>query len=338
MGGFLGTFGQRLNQMLGEPNPFANAASHLVSYVQSLASDINSFNKQAARQVEMMAQMARSDISSFNSMLQTNAIVSAVLMPITNLSGFISNAQDALTDLESRVNTQISYINSEISYITSLAVYDVNAAATDIGKVLNSLYSFTQQGVEILISSPLLSAATILNPVIMLALAVIAADPVKMVTDYPAWQSEFSSRESVVNSNFNSVYTLVSTGLPQAESVIIGILSQLAKLTNNIANLRLQTLLKESLLSKSFGSSLNAAMVGIGNLSQLPGIDGSNNEAHAALQSVAYYHLYSSALSASTTELASKVAPEAVNMQTPTPAFSTAYQALHASPYPTSIQ
>ncbi|KAJ2568671.1 hypothetical protein IW140_003660 [Coemansia sp. RSA 1813] len=311
----MGRFGQVLNQMLGTPNPFASAAGYFVSAVQSAASDVNAFNQQAVQQVQSFAAMAQTDISSFNHMLQTNNIVNAIMLPVTNFPQFLSNAEDAATDLESRINTELSYINSQIDYITSLAVYDVSAAATDISKLLNSVYSFSQNGIEIMLGSPLLTMATMINPVIMLVGAVLAADPVKMATDYPAWQSEFSSRQSVVSKNYNSVYTLVSTGLPQAESVLLSILSQLSKFTNGLTNnLRLQEILNESLLSDSFGNQINAALAGIDGVSELPGLDAENNEMHAALQSAAYYHLYSGAATAHPNH----ADDEFVNIPTPT--------------------
>ncbi|KAJ1890659.1 hypothetical protein LPJ81_005898, partial [Coemansia sp. IMI 209127] len=161
-------------------------------------------------------------------------MVNAIMLPVTNLSLFLSNAQEAASSLELQINTEVSYINSRFDYITSVAMYDVNLAASDISKLLNSLYSFSQNGIQIMLSSPLLTMLPIVNPIAMAISAIIAADPVKMVTDYPAWQSEFSSRQAAVSNNYNTMYTFVSTGLPQAESMLLSIMSQISNLADHL--------------------------------------------------------------------------------------------------------
>ncbi|KAJ2782264.1 hypothetical protein GGI15_002962 [Coemansia interrupta] len=186
--------------------------------LQSIGSNINS-------QLAIAQQFAR-----------TNSVINGILLPLTNFAEFRTDVQVAAASIQSLVNSEVSYANHELASIASVAASDVNAAVQDIGRVLTSLYGFSQEAVEILLSNPLLTALPLLNPALLVVAAVAAADPVKLVTDYPAWQSEVESRQSVANANANSVYTLVSTGLPKVESAALGLLSQLANIGNIVLN------------------------------------------------------------------------------------------------------
>ncbi|KAJ2523048.1 hypothetical protein H4217_000322 [Coemansia sp. RSA 1939] len=307
-------------QWLHISNPFTYAAPYIVSAVQGVAFDINLFNQQAAQQWQSFATIVQADISSLTRALQTNPVFGAIALPVTNLSQFILNAENAASSLESQINSEISYINGEINNIVSVAAVDVNAALTDVSVLLESIYSFMQNGIEIMLGSPLLTSLTLLDPVFALVTAAIAIDPVNMATNNAAWQSEFSSRQSVIVSNFNQVYTLFSSGLPQAESVLLGILSQIADLTNMLtSNGRAKGPISKSLLqSNQLGSRIKAALAGASGMSMLPGLDAESNEMHAALQSAAYYHLQT----ASVTAQHGLTDNDALSIPTPTEASS----------------
>ncbi|KAJ2862475.1 hypothetical protein GGI22_002183 [Coemansia erecta] len=199
-------------------------------------------------------------------------------------------------------------------------MYDVNLAASDISKLLNSLYAFSQNGIQIMLSSPILTMLPIVNPIAMIVSAIIAADPVKMVTDYPAWQSEFSSRQAAVSNNYNSVYTFVSTGIPQAESMLLSIMSQISNLADHLTmHIGPESSISQALKNQSFGRQITAALAGIGGVSELPGLDAENNEMHAALQSAAYYHLHPGMVTAQPNHATDDV----YNIPTPTLAPAT---------------
>ncbi|KAJ2847849.1 hypothetical protein IWW36_003641 [Coemansia brasiliensis] len=204
--------------------------------------DITNFNQQAAGQLSMYGAMVSSNVASVGSALETNSIINGILLPITNFQEFFSDARSVVTQFEIQLDSELSYLGDQFNEFTSVAGSDINAVATDIGNILTSLYNFVQQAVDILISSPLLTATTFINPAIMLITMLLASDPVKLVADYSAWQSEVSSRQSVVIDNYNSIYTFVSTGLPQAENIILGLMSQFANFESAIINGRVQDL------------------------------------------------------------------------------------------------
>ncbi|KAJ2559441.1 hypothetical protein EV175_000334 [Coemansia sp. RSA 1933] len=215
---------------------------------------------------------------------------------------FMSNAQNAITNLESQINTEMSYMSIQFSSITSVAVYDINMAVSDISKLLNSLYTFSQKSIEILLSSPVLQMLPMLNPMAMMVAGVIASDPVLMISNYTAWQSQYSSRQSLVSNNFNTMYTMVSTGLPQIENVLLSLMTRISMLADHLTiHLPTGTDLTRSLMNESFARQITAALAGIDGISELPGLDAESNELHAALQSAAFYHLHTGDITAQST-------------------------------------
>ncbi|KAJ1741869.1 hypothetical protein LPJ78_002960 [Coemansia sp. RSA 989] len=230
-------------------------AENLSSFVQSIVMDIASFNQQAAQQLSMYGSMLNSNVASIGSVLETNSVVNGVLLPITNFQEFVSDARSVVTDFESQLDSELSYLGDQFIEFTSVAGSDINAAATDIGSMLTSLYNFVQRAVDILISSPLLTATTLINPAIMLITMLLASDPVKLVADYSAWQSEVSSRQSIVVGNYNSIYTFISTGLPQAENAILGLMSQFANFESAVVNGRARDLQQAWLRIANNGAS-----------------------------------------------------------------------------------
>ncbi|KAJ2782021.1 hypothetical protein H4R18_002526 [Coemansia javaensis] len=223
----------------------ANVSSMLQdasAFIQSIVDGVASFNSQAASQITAAESQLASGVSSVASVLQTNSIVNAVLLPFTDFSAFDAGVRSEAAKLGSRIDADVEYAEQQLESFSSSAGRAIGSAATDASRLFNSVYSFAQKGVDVMLSSPLLTAATLINPVVFAAAMAFAADPVKLLTDYPAWEAEVNSRQSVVSANFGSVYTFVSTGLPQAENAALGILSELAKFGNNVMSVRIQRL------------------------------------------------------------------------------------------------
>ncbi|KAJ2825904.1 hypothetical protein IWW50_002633 [Coemansia erecta] len=166
------------------------------------------------------------------------------MLPFTSFQEFYSDAHSVVTNFETQLNSELSYLNDQFQQFTSVAGSDINMAATDFGNILTSLYNFSQNAIDIMITSPLLTATTLINPVIMVITMLLSADPVKLIADYSAWESEISARQSMVIGNYHSIYTFVSTGLPQAENAILGLMSQFANFGSAVVNGRVEDLQK----------------------------------------------------------------------------------------------
>ncbi|KAJ2801778.1 hypothetical protein H4R20_003544 [Coemansia guatemalensis] len=261
----------------------------LVSLAQSLASDVSNLNSDALEQINMFGEMISSDVASVRSVFQTNSVVNGILLPLTNFPEFFSDAHSAVTDFETQLNSEVSYLGEQANSFLSAAGSDVTTAAKDVGDILNSLYSFVQKAIDIMLSSPPLTATTLINPIVFLVTMLFASDPVELVTNFSAWESEISSRQSVVIGNFNSVYTFVSTGLPQAENAILALLSQFASFGNAVTNGRIQSM-PQAWRERAYDHISKAVSADYSRLVTL-----SNDESlQDALQSVVYYHHQSS--------------------------------------------
>ncbi|KAJ2711090.1 hypothetical protein H4R19_003417 [Coemansia spiralis] len=262
----------------------------MAAAVQSIAIGLSSFNDQAMQQVSMVQSVFEIDIPSALSVLQTNNIVEQVLLPFTNFPEFYSSVQSDVAQAGSQLDVGLSQAEQQFESFTSVAGQEIAGAVADITKLFNSLYTFTQKGIDTMLTSPLLTAATLLNPMVLIVTMVLAADPVKLLTDYKAWDAELSTRQSVVNANYNSVYTFVSTGLPQAENVVLGLLSQLAKLGNGVINGGLQRHGQgwvERALGVGPAADDGAAIIA----SSAPALLGGSDAVRDALRSAVYYRL-----------------------------------------------
>ncbi|KAJ2302631.1 hypothetical protein IWW55_003329 [Coemansia sp. RSA 2706] len=261
----------------------SSMAQNLASFVQSIVMDVTSFNAQAAQQLSSFGNMVNSDVSSIGSVLETNSIVSGVLLPFTNFQEFYSDAHDAVTNFQTELNSELGYLGDQFNQFTSAVGSDINTAAIDAGNLLTSLYTFVQKAIDIMLSSPLLTATTLVNPVVMLVTMLLAADPVKLIADYSAWESEVSSRQTLVIGNYNSIYTFISTGLPQAENAVLGLMSQFANFGSALANGRIGDL-QRAWLRIAHNGAENAVVADLSRLALL-----SHDEVlQSALQSAVY--------------------------------------------------
>ncbi|KAJ2160969.1 hypothetical protein GGF46_001828 [Coemansia sp. RSA 552] len=215
-------------------NQISSIGQEIGLVFQSIVMDITNFNGQAMEQINSIRSVLSSDLAAAGNVMQTNSFLNNMLLPLTNFPKFFSNAHDAVTDFESQLNTEIGDVNVQLNGFTSALGTDIYVAANDLGNLLGSLHTFVQNAGDIMISSPQLTATTLINHVIMLIMALLGTDPVKLVSDYNAWESKISSRESIVLANYNTLYTFVSTGLPQAESVVLGLLSGIAQFGNAV--------------------------------------------------------------------------------------------------------
>ncbi|KAJ1731724.1 hypothetical protein LPJ61_002393 [Coemansia biformis] len=258
----------------------------MAAAIQSIAVGVSSFNDQAMQQISMVQSVFEHDIPSAIDVLRTNSIVNDVLLPFTNFPEFYSGVRSEATRLGSQLDVDLSQAEQQFESFTSVAAKEIGAAVTDVTSLFNSVYSFTQKGIEIMLSSPLLTAATMLNPMVLIVTMVLSADPVKLLTDFPAWEAELSTRQAAVNANYNSLYTFVSTGLPQAENVILGLLSQVAVLGNGVIKGRLQRVGLG--WPEGAPDSSNAAANDIDRTRVLLG---SNNAMRDAVRSAVYYRL-----------------------------------------------
>ncbi|KAJ1851093.1 hypothetical protein LPJ73_003160 [Coemansia sp. RSA 2703] len=211
-------------------------ASEVMSLIQSISLQASSLGQIGQQNLQSIGSNINSQITVAQQYARTNSVINGILLPLTNFAEFRTDVQVAAASIQSLVNSEVSYASQELASIASVASSDINAAVQDIGRVLSSLYGFSQEAIEIILSNPLLTALPLLNPALLAVAAVAAADPVKLFTDYPAWQSEVASRQSVANANANSVYTLISTGLPKVENAALGLLSQLANIGNIVLN------------------------------------------------------------------------------------------------------
>ncbi|KAJ2723974.1 hypothetical protein GGI07_002261 [Coemansia sp. Benny D115] len=140
--------------------------------------------------------------------------------------------------LESNLNHGYSVASQDVLAFATQASDSLNSASSAISLLLTNIYGFSQQTVDVLLSSPPLTALPLINPALLVLVLVAGADPVKMVENYPAWESQLASRRSAFEGNIGSVYTFISTGLPRAESLVLAGLSQLATIGNAVVNKR----------------------------------------------------------------------------------------------------
>ncbi|KAJ2766606.1 hypothetical protein IWQ56_003657 [Coemansia nantahalensis] len=275
--------------------------------IQSIAGGVSSFNDQAMQQISMLESVFGNDIPSVLVVLETNSIVQQVLLPFTNFPQFYSSVQSEASVLGSRLDADLSQAEQQFQSFTSAAAHDIAAAVSDITDLFNSLYAFTQKGIDIMLSSPVLTAAAILNPMVLIVTLVLGADPVKLLTDYPAWQAEVSTRQSVAKANYNSMYAFVLTGLPQAEDVILAVLSEAAKLGNSLINGRL--------LRQERGwveRVLDLAHADDGAISSEPAHLGGSDAMRDALRSAVYYRLQPGLTQRAATATSTAAAAEAI--------------------------
>ncbi|KAJ2079860.1 hypothetical protein H4R24_003482 [Coemansia sp. RSA 988] len=267
----------------------SNMFQELVSFAQSVASDVSNRNSNVLEQVNMLGQIIRSDVASVRSVFQTNSVVNDILLPLTNFPEFFSGAHSAVAAFETQLNSEVSYHGEQISNFVSAIGGNVTVAATDVDNILNSLHSFVQKAIDIMLSSPPLTATTLINPIISLVTILFAANPIEFVTDYSAWQSKVSSRQSIIIDNFGSAYTFVSTGLPQAENDILALLSQFASFGNAVTDGKIQNIL-QAWRENAYYHISNAVSADVSRLVTL-----NNDESlRDALQSVDYYQHHSS--------------------------------------------
>lgn len=222
------------------PNPLEWISSNLAkaSNVPNINYSIASFANNVIKDVQSVATQINKDVSSVNSVLGTNSLVNDILLPFTNFPQFTHNAQSRITQFETRVMSDVDYANKQLQSFTSVAGQTINSTATNVGQTIYSLNEFVQKVVSVVVSSPILIGLTLVNPAIALVTALAAADPVKLVTNYPEWQKEFNSRQSVAISNFNSAYSFVSTGLPIAGNAVLGALSQISSYGQEVMDSR----------------------------------------------------------------------------------------------------
>ncbi|KAJ2707821.1 hypothetical protein FB645_000383 [Coemansia sp. IMI 203386] len=164
---------------MGQISMLASEASALV---QSLSVQISSLRSRGQQNIQNIVQDINSQVAMVTDFARTNFIASDLLLPLTNFPEFRSDIQAAASNLQSLINSDVNYVNQELAMFASTTTSDVNAIAQSIGQVLSSLYGFTQQAVEVLLSSPLLMALPILNPALLIISAIFAADPSNLGT------------------------------------------------------------------------------------------------------------------------------------------------------------
>ncbi|PIA17288.1 hypothetical protein COEREDRAFT_7642 [Coemansia reversa NRRL 1564] len=257
----------------------------LTSFMQNVGLDMSNLNSDALKQISIFEQMLNSEVASVSSVLQTNSFVNGILLPFTNFSEFLSDAHGAVSNFETQLNSEVNHLEEQASKLASAVRGDVTIAATDFGNILNLLQSFSQKVINMTLATPPLTATTLMNSLMSSLIKLFGADPVKTGTNYSAWESEVSSRQSVLIGNYNSVYTYVSTRLPQAESAVIALLSQYAKFWDAVTNGKIQSMSQAQ--REDAYSHISSAVSS--DASQLVTLN--NDESiQNALQSVVYYH------------------------------------------------
>ncbi|KAJ2614023.1 hypothetical protein H4S08_001905 [Coemansia sp. RSA 1365] len=142
------------------------------------------------------------------------------------------------------------------------------------------------------LANPPLTATKLMNSLMSLLTELFGADPVKIGANYSAWESELSSRQSILIENYNSVYTYVSTRVPQAESAVIALLSQYAKFWDAVTNGKIQSM-SQAWRDDVYNHISSAVSI---DASQLVTLN-NDKSIQNALQSVVYYHQSSHDLS-----------------------------------------
>ncbi|KAJ2044067.1 hypothetical protein GGI08_007209 [Coemansia sp. S2] len=203
-----------------------------MSASQSIVLQVQNIGLQGVGQLESVAHAINSRALSIAHVLTggslANPLANQLLFPFTNYPGFIHEAERAIENLQLLVNSDLSYAKEQLQLFTSIAIQDVTAVTADIRKLLTSLYAFSQEAVDIILTSPLLTALTLVNPALVVATMLAAADPIQLLTNYPNWKDQFSARESSMISNYKDIYSFVSTGLPMVESGVLGFLGGLS--------------------------------------------------------------------------------------------------------------
>ncbi|KAJ1997480.1 hypothetical protein GGI04_005388, partial [Coemansia thaxteri] len=217
----------QMNNMPGM-SAFSSLVDKAVSASHIFSLEAHNAGVRGMAQLNSIAKALGSDAQSVASVLKTNSVANQLLLPITNYPLFKAEVQIVASNLQSRLDADVSYIKEQLETFTSVAVQDITAAAIDIRALLASLYAFSQEAVDIILTSPLLTALMLLNPALLVGSTLAAVDPAKLVTNYSQWKQEAGARQSSMLGNYKSIYSFVSTALPLLEDGLLGILGQIS--------------------------------------------------------------------------------------------------------------
>ncbi|KAJ2746085.1 hypothetical protein GGI20_001637 [Coemansia sp. BCRC 34301] len=311
-----------LNPHLPGMMEISSAIDNVMSASQSIVNQVQDIASRGIEQVDNMLLMISSRAQSVAHILTGNPFANQLLFPFTNYPGFRSEARDAIQSFQSLIQSDASYAKAQLQIFTSIAVRDVTAATADVRRLLTSLYSFSQEAVDIILTSPLLTALTLVNPGLIVATMLAATDPIQLLTNFPAWKGQASARQWSMASNYKQIYSFVSTALPLVENGILGLLGGISNIgrvaeddDKDIINMR-----------RAFVDLIN---LGVADRKYIPQLDAVANPQDAWL-SVAYNRLATSTQTLS-------VAVSAVDVAFPSPTVhqDSGVHVVPASPIPT---
>ncbi|KAJ2889730.1 hypothetical protein GGI21_006453 [Coemansia aciculifera] len=208
----------------------SSAINNVLSASKSIVHQVQDIATLGAEQVDSVVQAISSRAFSVANFITRNPLANQLLLPFTAYPAFKSEAREAIQSFESLMMADANYVKEQLQIFNSIALHDVTAVTTDIKRLLTSLYSFSQEAVDIILTSPLLTALTLINPGLIVATMLAASDPIQLLTNFPSWKLQAGERQWSMASNYKSIYSFISTALPLVENGILGLLGGISNI------------------------------------------------------------------------------------------------------------